>query len=393
MAFLISLIGSGISKLALLWLSYDITGSAATTGMVFACLTLPGIFAGLISGALADRISKLKILVTARILMGFIALGFAATASFRSIIPIYILSFLMGGAFAFVGGPFRAYLAEIFPKEKLPKVNSAVASFRSLSMLIGPALGGIILAVGNVQTAFIIDAATFFISAVLIGFLPSTLPRMVDGSIKAGAIFMDMKRGLTYLWNSPPHRFMVFFFVILFGIYYFPGGLVMPFCKEVLAIFNVLEDSTALAVIEGAFGLGGFVSAFFIPAIMKKIGSLRTMILGAALCTVELLAFGYIANIYVLSAIIVITAASGSMLMVPVFTFMQGKTEPRYLGRVMGSMDTLILFVISFSFGFGGMAAETVGIETVFIITGFIILALTFITVFLPGYKRMRMKD
>ncbi len=61
LSFFISGIGSGIGKIALLWVSYNLTGSAVAVGLVFTCLTLPGIFSGLLSGALADRYSKRKL--------------------------------------------------------------------------------------------------------------------------------------------------------------------------------------------------------------------------------------------------------------------------------------------------------------------------------------------
>ena len=179
LALLISGIGDGISKIALLKLSHDLTGSTVTLGLVFTCLTLPGIFAGLISGALADRFSKKKIFVTANIMLGIAAAGFVLAYRFQSISLVYLLAFIMGTFFSFDGGPFRAYLPEIFPKEKLAKVNASVSSIQSLTMLIGPALGGLILAAGTVTTAFLIDAATFFVSAGMMWFLPTTLPKWV----------------------------------------------------------------------------------------------------------------------------------------------------------------------------------------------------------------------
>lgn len=390
LSLLISGVGDGISKMALLWLSYDLTKSTVAMGMVFACLTLPGVFAGLLSGALADRFSKLRIFVTANMALGFIAAGFVLANHFKSMSLVYVLAFMMGIFFSFDSGPFRAYLPEIFPSDKLAKVNAAVSSVQSLTMLIGPALGGLILAAGNVSAAFLINAASFFIAAGLMAFLPRTLPKMSEGSIKIGAVLHDIKSGVGYLFNSPLHRFLMFFSVSLFGIYCFSGGLITPLCEDILSKSNQIEGSTALAVIQSAFGLGGLISSFFIPFFMKKYGCLRTLVAGAFLCVVELMVFGFIDNIYLMAAIITLTAASGPMLTVPLFTFLQEKTKPRFMGRAMGALDTLILFVVSFSFGLGGVLAQMLGILRLFIITGAAILVLTLIIPLLPGYKTVR---
>ncbi len=392
-SFFISGIGDGISKIALLWVSYNLTGSAIAVGLVFTCLTLPGIFSGLLSGALADRYSKRKIFSTARITLGVIAAGFVLAYLYKSIFLVYLLAFLMGTSLPFDGGPFKAYLPEIFPKDKLPKVNAAVSSVQSLTMLIGPALGGIILAAGNVTMAFLFDAVTFFISAFLMAFLPSTVRRLAEGSIRIRTVFRDIKLGVFYIFRSPLHRFLMVFFVSLFGIYCLCSGLIMPLCEKILSVHNHIKGSTALAIVEASFGMGGFIGSFLIPIFMKKFGYLRTLVFGAFLCVVELLAFGYISNIFFLAVIITLTAVSGPMLMVPLFTFLQQKTKPRYMGRAMGALDTLILAVISISFGIGGMLGDFLGITQLFIISGFAILGFTLIIPFLPIYKTVRQTE
>jgi MFS family permease len=397
LALFISGAGDGISKIALLKLSYQFSrapgaaeGSAAAVGLFFACLTLPGIFAGFLSGALADRFSKKKVFVTARICLGTITSGFVLAYLWESLFLIYVLAFLTGTFVSFQDGPFRAYLSEIFPADRLSNVNTAVSSARSLSVFVGYAAGGVIMAAGNVTLAFLIVAAVFFIAAIMMGFLPLTLPKLLEGSLNVGAVWRDIKSGIIYLVHSPLHRFLAVFFVSLFGIYCFGGGLIMPFCKKVLAAVYQIKDTTALAFIQGAFGLGAFISGFFIPAFMKRYGYLRTLLVGAFLCVMELLAFAAITNLYALVAITTITAAFAPMLLVPLFTFMQEKTEPRFMGRAMGAMDTAILFAVSFSFFFGGVLGDVLGVRTVFFITGITILGFALICPFLPVYKRVR---
>jgi DHA3 family macrolide efflux protein-like MFS transporter len=393
LAQLISGIGDGISKIALWWLSYKLTKSATTMGLVLICFTLPGIFSGLVSGALSDRFSKLKILVSGNVVLGFITVGFVLAYQYQSIFLVYILAFLIGIFISFSDAPFRAYLPEIFLPGKLPQVNTAVSSVQSLAMIIGPALGGVIMATGNVILAFLIDAATYLAAAALMAFLPKTIPKMAEGSIKIAAILRDIKTGVSYLIRSPIHRFLMIFFVTEYGVYCFSSGLIMPFCEQILSVSNNIDGSRALAIVEAVFGLGGFIGAFFIPVLIKKLGFLRTLLLGALLCVVELFAFGCISNIYILAVIITFTASAGPMLVVPFFTLLQNKTPASFIGRAMGAMDTVLLFVVSFSFGLGGVTADAVGVVNVYIITGAAILALIMVVPFLTIYKKVRLEE
>jgi len=388
-ALIISGTGSGISKIALLWMSYELTQSTTTMGMIFVCLTLPGVFAGPISGALADRYSKKNILLTARFILGIIAACFIPAYYCESIHMIFVLVFLMGGTFSFAGGPFMAYLAELFEEDKLVKVNAALQSIRSVNMLAGPALGGIILAAANVHVAFLIDALSFIISGFIMLRLPNTRRKLVDGYINIEILLHDTKEGLTYFLRSPLHRFLLFFFVSLCGTYCISGGLIMPLCNDVLSLKNNMEGSTVLAILETTFGLGSLIGSFLIPSMMRKYGYMPTLMVGAYLCVIELLAYGTFFNIFILVAITSITAVSMPMLIVPLMTLMQQKTDKEFLGRVMGAFDTLLLSVISLAFGIGGVLAGEFGLTTVFVSCGIFMLVTTSCILCLPQYWRL----
>ncbi|MDP6943265.1 MAG: GAF domain-containing protein, partial [Myxococcota bacterium] len=81
----ISSSGSGITHVAVLWLSYDLTQSATATGAVFICLTLPGVFVGPLAGALADRIPQRHLLLVSRLASALFVLGLCGAAWTRSL--------------------------------------------------------------------------------------------------------------------------------------------------------------------------------------------------------------------------------------------------------------------------------------------------------------------
>jgi DHA3 family macrolide efflux protein-like MFS transporter len=383
----VSSTGTGITMVAVLWLSYSLTRSAAATGAIFICLTLPGVFIGPLAGALADRIPKRYMLIISRFFSALIVLGFCGANWSKSGLLLYGLVILQGVASAFVNGPLQACLPEFFTPGQLPKVNSVLQSYRSLAMLIGPAAGGVILGIGDIIWAFVIDALSYLVSGLLLFGLPITRPEATTERLSIRSLYRDILEGLIYIRSSNLHRFLMIFFVSLAGIYCLSGGLVMPYAEQLLAGQYGISGSTALSLLYATMGLGGFIGSFFIPWVMRRIGAIRALVLGAALCVVELLVMGTFPRIAVILAVLVFTASSLPLLMVPLFTLIQSHTEPTFMGRAMGALDTVTLATLSVSFGMGGLMADLVGLQNTFLVAGLMMLLLTLLVPQTSNYR------
>lgn len=382
--------GSGITHIAVLWLAYELTQSAASTGAVFVCLTLPGVVAGPLAGALADRYPKRRLLLVSRFASAVVVLGFWLAWQQGSVAVLYATVLLIGVGVSFVNGPMQAYLPDVFESHRLPAVNSAFQSGRSLATLVGPAIGGVILATGRVEIAFVVDSMSFVLSGLLLLLLPSIQPKLQKGAVTLGALHRDMLEGFRYVAGSPMHRFLLLFFIPLCGLYCLTGGLIMPYADQLLAGQHGVTGSTALSAIYAVIGFGGFVGSFFIPSVMRRLGPLRAMIVGAVLSVAELLVFGAVPVLGVLLAVLVVTASSFPLLLVPLFTLMQQHTPEEFAGRAMGAMDTLLLATISLAFGIGGVLADRIGLQPMFIASAVAVALLTVAVLNGRGYRALR---
>ena len=162
-----SLIGDGISPIALAFAVLELTGSATDLGIVLALHSLVLIALVLVGGVIADRISpRLAMLgadLTRTISMGSIAVLLLTGAA--EIWQLALLYAVDGAATAFFNPASNAIVPQIVPASRLQEGNALLSFSRWLGKVAGPALAGVLLALGSPGSALAIDAATFAVSA------------------------------------------------------------------------------------------------------------------------------------------------------------------------------------------------------------------------------------
>jgi MFS family permease len=162
-----SLIGDGIAPIALAFAVLDLTGSATDLGIVLALHSLVLIALVLVGGVIADRISPRRAMLGAD-LTRMVSMGLIAVLLLAGVAEIWELALLYaidGGATAFFNPASNAIVPQIVPGRRLQEANALLSFSRWLGKVAGPALAGILLALGSPGSALGIDAATFAISA------------------------------------------------------------------------------------------------------------------------------------------------------------------------------------------------------------------------------------
>jgi MFS family permease len=162
-----SLIGDGIAPVALAFAILDLTGSATDLGIVIALHSLVLIALILVGGVVADRISPRRAMLGADLVrtvsMGLIAvLLLTGTAEIWQLALLYAVD---GAATAFFNPASNAIVPQIVPGSRLQEANALLNFSRWGGKVAGPALAGVLLALGSPGTALAVDAATFVASA------------------------------------------------------------------------------------------------------------------------------------------------------------------------------------------------------------------------------------
>ncbi|WP_406424761.1 MFS transporter [Streptomyces sp. NBC_00873] len=197
LANLISATGSAMAPLALAYAVIGQGGGAGSLGVVLATNTVPTIAFLLAGGVLADRLSRSRILFLGNllaaaaqgVLAAMVVTHHATTAS------IAACGFVSGVAVAFTGPAAQGVVSQVVPAPSLQQANALVRLPSNAVKVLGPAIGGLIVALGGPAWALAWDALTFLVAALLL------LGMRLDALPATGSVSADLRAGWSGFWS------------------------------------------------------------------------------------------------------------------------------------------------------------------------------------------------
>lgn len=253
----ISTFGSAFGILALTFAVLD-AGDAADLGIVLGASAVPALVLMLIGGVVGDRLERRRILVSTDLVMGATQLAAAACFAFGlySIAAIAALQLVRGAASAFFHPASTGMLPTIVPAAQVQSANALLGMAGNVSGIVGPAAAGIVIATTSPAVALVVDAGTFFVSALLLWSLPRS-----RGRVQAGMrVLDDVRAG----WHEFSSRAWVWQMVVSFAIY---QASVLP---AIFLVGPVLADSpggagaAGWAVVLSARAVGSLLVGFLL---------------------------------------------------------------------------------------------------------------------------------
>jgi MFS family permease len=168
----ISGMGTQVQRVAIAWQVYELTHSPVALGLVALFRALPILCFGVLSGVVADAVDRRRLMIATQSLMAATSAGLAVMAftHHSSVTAIYALAFLHACGQAFDSPARQSIVAALVPEEALSNALSLYATTMKLASVIGPGIGGLILAAGGLSVAYVLDAASFLavIGALLV---------------------------------------------------------------------------------------------------------------------------------------------------------------------------------------------------------------------------------
>jgi MFS family permease len=249
----ISLIGDGISPIALAFAILELTGSATDLGIVLAGRSIVLVALVLVGGVIADRISPRRAMLGAdfaRLLaMGLIAaLLLTGTAEVWELALLYMVD---GAASAFFNPASAGIVPQIVPPARLQEANALLTFSRWMGKVAGPALAGVLLALGSPGSALAADAATFAVSAACL--LGVRAPGVREAG--EGASFLAELRHGWREFSSRSWLVAVVFSAATTNAIFFPAFQVLgPTISQ-----ESLGGSSSWALIAALWGVGGLL--------------------------------------------------------------------------------------------------------------------------------------
>ena len=190
----ISFVGDFVSTVALVVLVVELSGSASAVGGLLVARLIPTL-ASPLAGVLADRLDRRVVLVTSDLARAILITGVVFV---RDLAILYVLVFLMGLARTFFNPTIRAAFPSVVAEGDLTRANSLISGTFSLSIMAGPALGGLLVATAGVEAAFVLDAATYLVSAAFLSRLPLPRPQVSEDE----GFVRELRFGFGYLLRA-----------------------------------------------------------------------------------------------------------------------------------------------------------------------------------------------
>ena len=163
----ISLVGDGVTLVAIAWQVYQLAGTPTALGITLMSMSIPHVLLLLFGGAVSDRFERRRVMLLSDIVRGsaLLALGLICIAGTPRIWHMALIGACYGAGNAFFGPAFDALVPDLVPEPLRPQANALDQFVRPLAArLVGPALGGWVIAGIGAGWAFVADAATLAVS-------------------------------------------------------------------------------------------------------------------------------------------------------------------------------------------------------------------------------------
>ncbi len=343
----VSAIGDWLYIVALLVVIYGETGDPFVLGLFGAARVVPYVLLSIPAGIVADRFDRRLILLVTDLARGAAMLAMGLIVALDGPIwALVALSILAACGSTFFYPAIGAYIPNLATDERqLGPANSAWASLDNLGFVVGPVLGGILVASGGTTFAFLINAATFLvIAAVLWGLPPSSNVRPAASVVTAAAAPPVEDTGAADEPASSIDRPIDIVPLIGIGVVRFIDGVItggIGVLTVVLATDILRAGADATGYLNAAIGIGGVAGAVASGLLVLRRNLAGPLLAGAGVLAAGALLLGFADLLVVAMAAIVMASAGHLVLEVVAATLMQRVTTDAVRGRAVGALMTV----------------------------------------------------
>jgi DHA3 family tetracycline resistance protein-like MFS transporter len=378
----VSLVGDGIFLIAMAWTAFQLWNSPASLSIVGIAMTVPLIGCLLLGGAVSDRFDRRRVMIASDAVRA-VAVGAIATLDLTGrldFLAFALLVALYGAATAFFTPAFESIVPSIVAPEELAQANSLDQFMRPGALrLLGPALGGWMVAFAGSGGAFAIDAGSFVVSMAAVAAIrpvaQSALP--VGSTTAAIADGFRFVRSQAWLWVT------LLSAAIAYLAFLGPTEALVPFVVK-----NDLHASaSSLGLVFAAGGIGAIGAALVMGQRGQPRRAVTFMYACWTLATIAVAGYGLgHSTVQLMVACLVFNAleAAGTIVWA---TIKQRHVPRRLLGRV-SSLDWMIsIALLPLSYGLTAPVAALVGARTTLVGAAVIGSAVTLAALFVPGVR------
>jgi MFS family permease len=352
----VSLVGTWITRIATSWLVYRLTGSALLLGVVGFCGQIPTLVLSPFAGVLIDRLDRHRILVITQFfsMLQSLALALLALPGIIKVWEILALQVVQGVINAFDTPARQSFIVDMIEdRADLPNAIALNSSMVNGSRIIGPSIGGIVIAAVGEGWCFMLDAISYL--AVIASLLAMRVAKKQRPET-VGRVLEELRAGLSYVSRSVPMR-SALFLLALVSTMGMPYTVLMP----AIATERLHGGPHALGFLMTASGLGALAGALYLASRNSVLGLGKAMVLSTIAFGIGLMAFSQ-SRVLWLSLILLPIVGGGMMVeTASTNTILQTIVEEGMRGRVMSFYTMAFLGTAPLGSLLAGVLADRIG--------------------------------
>jgi len=351
------------------WLMLSMSDNRFYFGMLFLAAAIPRLLLLTAGGIIADRFNKRTILFLSDLSRALLLLILVIILFTDSIAVWHLITLaaLFGMSDAFSYPVINSLPPAILEEHQLQRGNSLIQMTNQISPILGPALGGTLIAVLGFTGVFTAACSMLFIASVLVLFI--RLEKDSGEKPSEKSFLNDFKEGFAYARKN--ELIVSIIFMALFLNFFFSGPFTIGMPIIVKDVFQ--GSAVSLATVQTSLGAGALIGAVVLAVIkLKKPGA--AMIGGLIILGVLYTSTGFSANLFLTAGLVAIMAFVLQFINIPLITMLQKTTEKRMLGRMMSFLMTVSTGLIPLSYVVTSLLiAAGIKVQTIIIISGIII--------------------
>jgi MFS family permease len=330
MGQIVSVTGSQMQSVAINWHVYLLTKSAFALGLVGFFKAVPIVLCSLMGGVVADAMDRRRLMIVTQtvMLISAAALASVTLAGLQSVWPIYLLTAAASGATAFDIPARQALMPTLVPAKDFPNAVSLGLMVFNVAMIVGPAIGGFLLASHGPAAVYGINAISFIAVIAALAAMRAS-GQVTEESEKANRVsYAALKEGLAFVWRTPV---IVQTMTLDFAATFFASAtaLLPIFAEEILHV-----GARGVGLLAAAPAVGSVLTALLIARIggIRRQGSI--VIWAVAIFGLATVAFGISRVFWFSLLVLAITGAADTVSTVLRQTIRQLATPNHLRGRM-----------------------------------------------------------
>jgi MFS family permease len=350
--------GGWLLRTAQAWLVLDLTGTPAALALVTIAQALPVTILTLFAGVLIDRTQSRRLLVFVQVVISLETAIMAVLVLTQTVQywQVLALAVILGIASA-VDFPTRAtIISELVEPVHVPNGVALNSAMNSAARIIGPGIGGLMIAVWGSGVCFAVTAVVYACTTAGLLLLDARqfLPKRLA---HRAAIVGQLKEGLRYSFSTPLLSVNMLL-AGFYGTFAYNWALVLP----LMARFALNSGAEGFGALNMAMGVGSMLGAFLLASVVKP--SLRLLFLGAGAFGAAMLVLAVSPNMPVALGVLVATGIVSVLFNATNNTLLQMEAREDIRGRVLSLYMFLMIGSTPVGGAFTGFVADQLDVRT-----------------------------